>query len=108
MFGFDIDSVSIKFVPESPLFTVGVEGKLSCTVENNAPVNEISWFKNGIRIEGNTNKYRIVGGNLTILNVAQTDAGRYSCRVSNNESHTTKSVQVKINGERDLLLKVKT
>jgi hypothetical protein len=65
-------------------------------------VNEIAWFKNGIKIETNM-KYKINGGNLTIVNVAQTDSGRYSCRVSNNESHTTKSIHVKVIGNPELV-----
>lgn len=91
------DSVTIKFVPENPLFSVGADGKLLCTVEHSNSVNEIAWFKNGIKIENST-KYKISGGNLTIINVAQSDGGRYSCRVSNNESHTTKSIHVKTTG----------
>lgn len=90
--------MTIKFVPENPIFSVGSDGKLLCTVEHSASINEIAWFKNGIKIE-NSGKYQISGGNLTINNVGQSDGGRYSCRVSNNESHTTKSIHVKITGK---------
>lgn len=94
-----LDSVTIKFVPENPIFSVGTDGKLSCTIEHSTSIYDIGWFKNGIKIE-NSSKYKINGGNLTITNVVQSDGGRYSCRVSNNESHTTKSIHVKTIGKQ--------
>jgi VCBS repeat-containing protein len=86
------------------VYDVGSEAILKCLVVDSgatttAKVAEMNWFKNGIKID-NSGKYRIyTNGTLTIGNVAASDAGRYSCRVSSNDSHTTKTVVVKITGK---------
>lgn len=91
--------MTISFQPEHPTFNVGTEGVIKCNAESASKVNEMTWFKNGLKLEVNDKFKMYPNGTLVIRNVQVTDTGRYSCRVSSNESHTTKSVLVKVVGK---------
>lgn len=94
-FNFIKDAVAIKLLPESPIFSVGSEGKLSCLIEKGVSPAQIEWFKDGARLESNK-KFKIDKTMLLIKNVRTDDAGLYSCEIQVRDTKTMKEVNVKV------------
>lgn len=89
----------IKFSPESPLFKIGSEGKVTCLVDNPSRVNQIIWFKNGVKLQTNE-KYVVESSVLSVLNVNSNDGGKYVCKMNVGQSFVSKSVNVKVIGKK--------
>ena len=87
----------IKFFPESPIYQVGSNGKITCIVENDVTINEISWLKDDIELELNE-KYELDKATLNILNVNMNDTGKYTCRILVDKMELSKTVNLKVIG----------
>ena len=79
---------------------------LNCTADG-YPLPVITWWKDGVQLNDNTNKYLIsvtnssgfrssaypgimqVESGLTVLNLTRTDSGNYTCRAQSAGSNET-------------------
>jgi hypothetical protein len=93
----NLEPLLISFNPESPVFKLDSEGKITCIVDNPSRINQISWFKNGAKLQTN-DKYSINSSVLTVLNVNVNDSGKYVCKVNAGQSTVTKAVLAKVIG----------
>lgn len=89
----------ITFIPESPLFKIGSDAKITCQVDNPSRVNQVAWFKNGLKLQTN-DKFSVNSSLLTIHSINSNDAGKYVCKLNVGQSFVTKSLTVKVIGTK--------
>ncbi|MGZ4974108.1 MAG: immunoglobulin domain-containing protein, partial [Limisphaerales bacterium] len=79
---------SITTQPRAQTLNVGTTGVLSVAVSGTAPFT-YSWSKDGLALANAGNISGANSANLTVASIADSDAGNYSCVVSNNVGSAT-------------------
>lgn len=101
----DLTAKKSRVTFENPLSDVNAEEgsrsiRINCKVSQYSSQSEIKWFKNNVElpVEDYREKYRFTKSYnrfcLEILNISQTDAGAYECRVTTHNDEISSKCNV--------------
>ena len=85
------DDVKTSVVSGSQTFNETSTGILLCNVTG-CPIPSVTWSKNGMLLNES-------GNSLTLPSLSKADAGRYSCRASNDYTNSSSDIEVIVNCE---------
>lgn len=85
LFIFAVLRDDFRLDPQNTRVAQGETALLECAPPRGTPEPQISWRKNGQRLDtDNSKRIRVVdGGNLAVQDVRQTDEGQYQCVAKN-------------------------
>ncbi|XP_068669856.1 roundabout homolog 2-like [Montipora foliosa] len=94
-------SARIQVHPMNISLNPGVKVTLDCLVQNGGPADTIQWFKDDqpIIVRQRHSSSPRESSRLSLINITQTNAGRYECRISKGAESDTDLYYLNVEGE---------
>lgn len=84
-------------MPSDLLYALGSDANVFCIPNGSPRSQRITWFRDGEKIETNS-KYIVNRTQLTINSIQSSDAGAYTCKVTNSYTSVVAEANVRVTG----------